>query len=157
MDAQTSVKYAKKQVRLLRVQTALIAILLVIVLLAGLFLALKFREVSSVVDTVRRELETVDFEAINNAADSFAEAAEKLDELDMDGFDKTVDSLRAAADKIGSVDAGELNEAVAALKAAAENLSDIDIASLNSLVEALDGTATKLSTAVNAIGGIFGR
>ena len=65
--------------------------------------------------------------------------------------------LRGAADKIGSVDAGELNEAVAALKAAAENLSDIDIASLNSLVEALDGTATKLGSAVNAIGGIFGR
>ena len=85
------------------------------------------------------------------------EAAKKLDELDMEGFEKTVDALRGAAEKIGSVDADELNDAVAALKAAAEKLSDIDMTSLNSLVEALDGTATKLGSAVNAIGGIFGR
>lgn len=157
MDAETSVKLQKKQLGLLRLQTALIAILLVIVLLAGLFIAVKFREVSSVVDTVKYELENVDFEAVNGAADSLAEAAKKLDELDMEGFGKTVEALRGAAEKIGSVDADELNDAVAALKAAAEKLSDIDMTSLNSLVEALDGTATKLSTAVSAIGGIFGR
>lgn len=148
---------AEKQLRATRLQTILIAVLLVIVVVGALLLALKFREISSVVDTVKRELETIDVEAINEAADSFADAAGKLGELDMEGFGKTVEALRGAAERIGSVDAAKLNDAVAALTNAAGKLSEIDIDSLNSLVEALDGTATRLGSAVNAIGGIFGR
>ncbi len=145
---------ARKQLRMMRLQTILIAALLLILLAGIVFLAVRFREIGELADTLKTEVELIDVGAINDAAGNLASAAE---ELDMDAVGQTVEALKRAAEGIESVDMSELNDAVAALKAAAQSLSEIDVDSLNSLVEALDGTATKLGSTVNAIGGIFGR
>ena len=143
--------------RMQRVQVVLIACILVVVLAAGVFLALQFNSINQVVGLIDQRVQSFDMESLNNAVESFTEASDKITSIDIDELNRTVTSLKEAADNIGSMDIRKLNDAVTALKDAAKNLSGIDVESLNSLVQALQSVAERLERAVSAISGIFGR
>ena len=143
--------------RMQRIQIILTACILIVVLAAGIFLALQFNSINRVVDLIDQRVQSFDMEALNDAVDSFSEASDKITSIDIDELNRTVTSLKEAADNIGSMDIKKLNDAVTALKDAAKNLSGIDVESLNSLVQALQSVAERLERAVSTISGIFGR
>lgn len=146
-----------KQMKLLRLQTILIACLLAVVLAAGIFLAVQFASIRSCVDMIELNLQSLDAAAFNRAADSFTSAADQFSSIDMDKLNETVEYLQSAADNLGNVDINKLNNAVASLREAADTFKGIDVEALNSLVQALETVSSKLEAAVSAITGIFSR
>ena len=119
----------------MKLQTAILALILVAVLTAVVILTVRFSAIQKCVDLIGEKVEEIDVGEITDAVRAFTEAA----------------------DKVAEVDTGELNEAVSSLQSAAENLSGVDVDSLNKLVSALEGVAEKLEGAVNAISSIFGK
>ncbi len=121
------------QMKMMKIQTILIACILLVVLAIGVFLAVQFSSVGKCVDVVVEKLEAIDAEKLNDAIGAFSEAAEQFNEMDID----------------------KINDSISSLQKAAENLGKVDIEQLNLLVESLNATAEKLQNAVNAITGIF--
>ena len=149
--------FEARQIRIMRRQTALIAGILIIVLAVGIFLASQFASIKRCVDLIEQKVGVLDVQVLNDAVDSFTEAADQFSSIDVDEFNKTVESLQTAADNFGSVDIDKLNDTVSSLKDAADTFSDVDVEALNKLVQALESVSAKLEKAVSAITGIFGR
>lgn len=124
-----------KALNLMRIQTALIACILIFLIILGVAAAAKVRSMQTCIDLIERNMETVDMEALNDAVDAFTDAANQFNKIDMDEFNNTV----------------------AALDGAAEGLQEVDVESLNALVSSLETVAAKLQNTVNAISGFFGR
>ena len=124
-----------QKLRLMRIQTILVACILAILLIGGIFVAVQFKSMQNCIDVIEQDVRAIDMDALNRAVDAFANAA----------------------DQFGKIDMEELNDAISALESAAEQLKDIDVDSLNSLVAALETVATRLQNTVNAISGFFGK
>ena len=160
-----------------RIQTALLLCLVLLLIGAGIILALRLQELEQCIDLLGDDLQTLDRDEIRDTVSSLNEAAGTLASVDMGQFNETVvalenaagklsgvditalnnavTSLKGAAGKLNDVDIDALNGAVAALKDAAGTLKNVDVEALNSLVGSLENVATKLQNAVNAITGIF--
>ncbi|MBR7082207.1 MAG: hypothetical protein IKI49_05865, partial [Oscillospiraceae bacterium] len=67
---------ASRQLRLMRLQTVLIACILVAVLFAVIFIAVQFRAIGRCVDTIEQSLKIMDTDALNDAVSAFNDAAE---------------------------------------------------------------------------------
>ncbi len=169
----------ERQLTLMRVQTALLALILVILLAAGVFVAREISELQSVMDVIEQDVKALDMDAMNDAVSALTDAAKQFSFVDMDALNGAVRSLTEAADQLSSVDANTLNETVTALRDAAKmlsdvdmkginkavssltdavnNLKDVDIDSLNALVQSLETVASKLQSAADAISGLFRR
>jgi len=144
-----------EQARLMKLQVTLTACILAVILIIGIFLAVKFTAIQQCFDTIEAKLEVLDVAHLNDVAQAFTDAAEQFNSVDMDQFNETVGALRSAADNLGGIDMTELNGAVSSLKDAARTLEKVDVNALNSLVQALESVAARLENAVNAITGIF--
>ena len=131
-----NVKDTKSQeLTLMRIQTILIACILILLVVVGVAAAMKFQSIQTCIDTIQQSVETIDTDAFNQAVNALTDAANQFSKIDMD----------------------TLNETVAGLDSAAAELKGVDVASLNSLVSALESVATRLQNTVNAISGFFGR
>lgn len=140
-----------RQLKLLRVQTALIGGIFLLLLAALVFLAVQFAALGEALDMVETQLQSLELE---ETVEALTTAAETMGEVDMAALNEAVASLDAAAENLGAVDMKQLNSAVLALKGAATNLQDVDVEALNTLVSALETVATKLEGAVNALSNI---
>lgn len=140
-----------RQLKLMRVQTALMGAIFLLLLAALVFLAVQFAALGEAMALVETQLQSL---ALEETVAALTEAAETLGGVDMAALNGAVASLDAAAENLGAVDMRQLNDAVLALKGAAENLQDVDVESLNTLVSALETVATKLEGAVNALSNI---
>ena len=147
----------KETVRLMRVQTLLLAGIFLIVLAVGIFAAVEFSAVHRSLALIEADLQDIQMEKINDAVESLTKAADQLAEVDVDTFNETAASLRDAANKLSELDTEKINDAVVALTEAANNLSELDTEQLNALISSLEDTASKLQNAVNGITGLFGR
>lgn len=160
MDMQT-VKTEKtvqqRQLSLMRVQSALLAAILVILLLAGIFLAGKISELQSVMDVIEQDVKALDMDALNDAVAALTEAADQLAAVDVGRLNDTVAALKDAAKTLSEIDMKGINKAVTSLTEAANHLKDVDIGSLNSLVQSLETVASKLQKATDSISGLFKR
>ena len=139
-----------KQLRLMRLQTVLLAAILVLLVVTGLFLMKQINDLSAVVAQV-------DMESINRNIAELETAAGSLSQLDAQVLNETVAALKIAAGNLGAVDMGSLNQAVDALSGAADTLKDLDIASFNELIASLETAAKNLEKTTSGIAGIFGR
>ena len=124
-----------QQLNLMRIQTILIACILLIVVTVGAILATQFKSIKNCINLIEQNMLTIDTDALNEAVDAFTGAANQFNALDMNEF----------------------NDTVAALDDAAKQLKGVDVESLNSLVSALEDVATRLQNTVNAISGFLGR
>jgi len=111
----------------MRVQTVLLAAILVVVLLVGIFLMAGIASLRSNIDAVEQN--------IGEAVSALTEAADGLSGMDVDAMNETISSLKGATD----------------------NLSQVDMNALNDLVNSLRTVAEQLEGAVGVISGIFGR
>lgn len=123
-----------RQLRWIKLQTILLACILVVVVIVGIFAATQFKSMRNCIDLIEQNMQTIDTASLNKAVDAFTEAASQFNKIDMNVFNDTVSSLDTAAEK----------------------LKDVNVDSLNTLVEALEGVATKLQSTANAISGFFG-
>lgn len=145
----------RSQLRMMRIQTVMIAAILAIVLAVGIFLISQFVSVKSCVNMIGQKVQTIDAETLNDAIGKLKNAAEQFDSINFDALNEAVSALKDAAKQFNEVDMEKLNDTVSALREAAENLSEVDAGKLNDLVASLNTTAEKLQGAVNAIAGVF--
>lgn len=122
-----------KQVNYQKIQTMLLAGILVILLLGSILLCTQISRVTACLDIVEKDLQAINMDDINGAVVALTDAANQLAAVDIDTLNGTITSLKDAAD----------------------TLKGIDIEALNNLVSSLDTVASKLESAVNAITGIF--
>ena len=112
MNEQTS---QKKQLFHLRLQTAILLLMLVILGAFLLFLAVR---VNTVMDLVRQ--------------------------IDVLQLNEAVVSMKSAADSIAQVDVEQLNQGIRSLAAAGENLSDLDFQQLRTLLDSMEEFSSQM-------------
>ena len=122
------------RMKLMKMQTAILAAILVILLIAGIFVAAEFSTIHRSISTLQTEVESLEMDSVNDAVAALTEAAENLAAVDVSTLNETAVSLREAADTLALIDTDTLNSTAASLKEAANNLSKVDTDSLNSLV-----------------------
>ncbi|MBR6407974.1 MAG: hypothetical protein IKS19_05295 [Clostridia bacterium] len=144
----------------MRIQTALLGCILLIILAVGVFAAVEFSTVHRSLALIETDVRNVEVDQINEAVEALTAAANKLTEADVETLNETAASLRDAANMLAGLDTDGINDAVRALTEAANKLSELDIESLNGLVSALESTAQRLQNTANSIatlGGLLGR
>lgn len=145
----------KTQLSLTKIQTALLAAILIVLLVGSILLAIQISQLSSCMDLVEKDLQALNMDDINEAVDALTEAANQLAAVDVDTLNQTASELKDAAANLKNVDIDTLNGTIASLKDASDTLKNVDMEALNGLVESLENVSTKLQNAVNAITGIF--
>ena len=158
-----------------KIQTALVAVLVLLLVVGGIFAAVQVNKAMRVVDGL-------DMDKINAAVQSLSNIAAELEKLDMEGvriegrLDKgekvvvvedlistggsvleTVEALRGAAQKLAEADIDAVNDGIEALTDAAGNLQNLDIEKLNDLIAALEKTAAQMEKTSAAFGKLFGK
>ncbi len=133
-----------------KIQTALEAVLVLLLVVGGIFAAVKVNKAMRVVDGL-------DMKQINAAVQSLSNIAAELEKLDMEGVGKTVEALRGAAQKLAEADIDAVNDGIEALTDAAGNLQNLDIEKLNDLIAALEKTAAQMEKTSAAFGKLFGK
>ena len=133
-----------------KIQTALVAVLVLLLVVGGIFAAVQVYKAMRVVDGL-------DMDKINAAVQSLSNTAAELEKLDMEGVGKTVEALRGAAQKLAEADIDAVNDGIEALTDAAGNLQNLDIEKLNDLIAALEKTAAQMEKTSAAFGKLFGK
>ena len=87
----------EKQLFLMKLQTAMIGLILILILAAVIFLA---GRVNEVMETVRQ----VDISQVNKAVGSLKEAAETLSQVDMNALNSGIQDLSGAAEDLSQLD-----------------------------------------------------
>lgn len=133
-----------------KIQTALVAVLVLLLVVGSIFAAVQVNKAMRVVDGL-------DMKQINAAVQSLSNIAAELEKLDMEGVGKTVEALRGAAQKLAEADIDAVNDGIEALTDAAGNLQNLDIEKLNDLIAALEKTAAQMEKTSAAFGKLFGK
>lgn len=133
-----------------KIQTALVAVLVLLLVVGGIFAAVQVKKAMRVVDGL-------DMDKINAAVQSLSNIAAELEKLDMEGVGKTVEALRGAAQNLAEADIDAVNDGIEALTDAAGNLQNLDIEKLNDLIAALEKTAAQMEKTSAAFGKLFGK
>lgn len=160
--------YQKKQLTYARVRTVLLAAILLLLLVVGVYAMGTLRDMHRTVDLLEQKVERIDMEDINaivnavrdvtaqlkelnvgEAVDALERAAELLAGVDVETLNGAIASLRDAAGKLGNVDTRTLNNAISSLRDAANTLKDLDIGALNSVIRTLEDTTDRLQEAVD--------
>ena len=142
--------YQEQQLKMMKLQTGFLAVILAVVLLTGIFLAV---QVSGAVKAV----DSLDMEKVGQIINSLESVATDLNDVDMDAINGAVTALRDAADTLSQADVDAINDGIRALSGAADNLKDIDIDKFNSLVESLQTVSSQMESTTSALAKIFGK
>ena len=144
MDAQ------KAQLKLLKIQTALTAGILVLLLAVGLYVAVQINSMMNMVNAV-------DLDKVNATVASLQSTAAELEKLDMERIGGAIDSLKSAAETLSKTDIAALNEGIKALSEAAGNLSGLDIQKMKDLIQSLETGAGQMEKTTSAFSKLFGK
>ena len=142
-------EFQNKQLRMMQIQTAILAAILILLLAAGIFLAVQLADLGHLMDLMEQQLLALDLEQINQAVASLTDT---VDAMDMKALNGAVASLKGAAGNLSAVDMQALNAAIDSLSGAAEGLQEMDFAALNDLVETLGAVAARLERVTEVFG-----
>ncbi len=134
----------------MKIQTGLLAAVLVLLLAVGIFAAIQ-------VNTMMQLFRGVDVEKVNSIILSVQNTAAQLENVDMDTINKAVDSLKGAAENLAAADIDAVNDGIAALTDAARNLQELDIEEMNALIQSLEATAQQMEKTTAAFSRLFGK
>lgn len=141
------------QLKWIKLQTAMIAGILVLLLAVGAFLGLQ-------VNAVMKQVNALDLAKINATVASLQATAADLENVDMAVINEAVSSLKDAAKNLSQTDISAINEGIRSLSSAAENLQTLDVDQLNELIKTLETVAGQMeqtTSALSAVTKIFGR
>ena len=133
--------------RLVKIQTAMLAVLLVLLAVGGIFAAVQVNRAMQLVNAV-------DMNRVNTVVASLQEIAA---DLDMENVGKTVEALQGAAKGLADLDMDAVNDGIQALTEAAENLQSLDVEQLNDLIASLEQTAAQMEKTTAVFGRLFGK
>ena len=119
---------AEKQLTWIRIQTLMIALILILV---GLCV----------------------FVMVSNVA----EVMNLVEEFDLEQLNDAVGSLKTAADKLAQVDVHSLNSGIQELADTAEKLSEVDVEQLISFMDSLEEMSAQMDSFSGIFKGIFGK
>lgn len=138
------------QLKLMKLQTGMIAGILVILLVVGVFLMVQ-------VNTVMQQVRSLDLDKINATVASLQQTAAELEKVDMEAINGAVTSLKGAAENLSNVDIKAINEGIQALTEAAGNLQGLDIEEMNGLIKSLETVAGQMEKTTSAFAKLFGK
>ncbi|NLW88645.1 MAG: hypothetical protein GXY43_02855 [Clostridiaceae bacterium] len=130
----------RKQNRLIRFQSAVQSLILILLIGATAIAAIFFFKVQATIDEVDSTLDTVDA---------------KFDELDMDSLNNSIIAFNEAAAKIEGLDASTINDSVVSLNEAAKTFSEIDTEQINELTKSLNNTAQSIEKITDKLANPF--
>jgi len=130
----------KKQNRLIRFQSAVQSLILLLLIGVTVVAVIFFIRVQTTIDTVDTTLDTVDT---------------KIDELDIESLNNSIVALKEASAKIESLDASTINDSVTSLSEAAKTFSKIDTDQINELTESLNNSANAIEEVTDKFSNIF--
>jgi len=142
----------KKMLRMMQLQTVLLACILVLLLAAGVFLVGELANLGELMQLVEQQLQALDLDAVNEAVAAMAAAGEELSAVDVKALNGAVAALKDAAGNLSDVDMQALNEAVTALKGAAEGMQDLDFKALSDLIQSLETVSSRLERVTKIFG-----
>ena len=145
-------KQDQKLLRWMQIQTIIMAVILVLLLAAGIFLVSQVAELGNLLWLMEEKLQALDLEAINEAVESLSAAGQEMANIDVKALNAAVAALKDAAGNLSAVDMEALNGAIDSLSGAAEGMMEMDFKALNELVETLDAVATRLEKVTKIFG-----
>ena len=134
----------------MKIQTGLLAAVLVLLLAVGIFAAIQ-------VNTMMQLFRGVDVEKVNSIILSVQNTAAQLEDLDSKTINEAIDSLKGAAENLAEADISAVNEGILALTEAAKKLQELDIEELNELVKSLEATVQQMEKTTTAFNRLFGK
>lgn len=130
-------EYQQLQLRQMRLQTTILALILVVCLVTGLFMTF---QISGVV----KKVDAIDLTGLQEV-------------LDPSELQEAVTAMKAAADALGDADMDAVNDGIRSLSDAADKLSSLDVERINSLINSLNTVAGKMESTSNMFSGLFKR
>lgn len=147
---EEQVKFQELQLKHMRIQTGILAVMLALFLAIGGFLAVQ-------VGSVMKQVQNIDLEKVNAAIASLEEITAELDDIEMDTINEAVLALKEAAGNLSNADMSAINDGIIALSGAAENLQNLDMEKMNDMIQSLDKVAKQMEATTSAFGKLFGR
>lgn len=146
----------EKQLKMLKLQTGILAAMLVFFVILGAVLAGKAVGVMNQAMDVMQKVNQLDLDTVNSTVAALQDAALELQNVDMDTLNKAVGSLKTAAENLTAVDIDAINEGIRSLSEAANNLDGLNIDELNALITSLDTVAARMEKTSTLFGKLFG-
>lgn len=144
---EEQMKVQKTQLTLMKIQTGLIAGVLVLLFAVGMF----------VVGQINTLMNTIDLNRVNATVASLQTTAEKLEEIDVKTIEGAIDSLKGAAENLSQTDIEAINEGIRSLSTAANNLNGLDVDEMNELIKSLETVAAQMEKTTSVFAKVFGR
>lgn len=116
----------QKQLMMMKLQTAMIGLILLLILIFVLFLTVRVNDVMAI-----------------------------LEQVDPVRLNQTAGSLKSAADQMAGMDVEALNAAISNIADAAGKLGDLDTQKLNSFMESLETLGTQMDRVSEVLKGLF--
>ena len=149
-------KRQNSALRWTRLQTLLLAGVLLVLLVTAAVLGRELGSLHRSLELMEQKLTEVQMQQVNEAIDAMTEAANQLAAIDAEGLNQTAVSLRQAADRLTAMDVNTLNQAIASLRDAADTLKKLDIQAFNDVISSLDAASENLAKITGGIKTIFG-
>ena len=134
----------------MKIQTGLLAALLALLLIGGIFAAVQVGRIS-------RMFRGVDLDKVNAILLSVQNTAAQLEDLDSKTINEAIDALKGAAENLAQADIDAVNEGILSLTEAAKKLQELDIEQLNELVKSLEATVQQMEKTTTAFNRLFGK
>lgn len=134
----------------MKIQTGLLAALLALLLIGGIFAAVQVNHLS-------RMFRGVDLDKVNAILLSVQNTAAQLEDLDSKTINEAIDALKGAAENLAQADVDAVNEGILSLTEAAKKLQELDIEQLNELVKSLEATVQQMEKTTTAFNRLFGK
>jgi len=115
----------QKQNRLIRFQSIVQGLILILLIGVSVFAATFFLRVQTTIDTVDSKLNDVDIDLLNQSIAALDEASEKLEGLDASTINDSVKALNEAADNLSKIDTEQINNLTESLNTSAKSLEDV--------------------------------
>lgn len=115
----------KKQNRLIRFQSIVQGLILILLIGVSVFAATFFLRVQTTIDTVDSKLNDVDIDLLNQSIAALDEASAKLEGLDASTINDSVKALNEAADNLSKIDTEQINNLTESLNTSAKSLEDV--------------------------------
>ena len=89
-----------QKLKQMKVQTALLACILIVVIVVSAFVVIQFVSMRNGMDELKENLQNIDTQAINDAIASLESAADNLKDVDIDSLNSLIESLNTTSERM---------------------------------------------------------
>ena len=127
--------YETKRLRNSRIQTVLLAVLVLLMLIVAVTVIRGIGSVERTLALTDEKLDALNMDEVNKVVTALQGITSQLREMDLGRLEETADALGRAAENLDDVDIEAFNDAVESLTEASKNFQKIDMDTLNSVAK----------------------